>query len=127
MRDYTKGLTDYIAERLQLSDAQLPRPGEWAGSGNTIGSIGLRLGVLSLDQIEQIIDLQSREGRLFGELAVQLRFATHPQIQSILELQQFHRCLDTGGLLLMNGRLDLIELLQLLTDYMRIQWESEED
>ena len=43
---------DFLKEHFEFVDSDIPNPGEWSGSGNTLGSIGLRVGLLSLDQID---------------------------------------------------------------------------
>ena len=48
---------------------EMPKPGAWSQSGNTIGALALRLNLLALDQVEKIIEIQRTERDLFGELA----------------------------------------------------------
>lgn len=116
-RDYSKELGDFIAERLGEDPDDLPRSNGWAGSGNSIGALALRLGVLTLDQIEQVVDLQASDGQLFGELAKHLGFCSDVDVDRLLALQRLHRCLDQAALLVIDGRLDVPDLLRHLADF----------
>ena len=48
----------FLVERLQMPAFMLPQVGEWSGTGNTIGALALRLGVLDLQQIDEILTRQ---------------------------------------------------------------------
>ncbi len=109
----------YLAERLQLLPVEVPQPSDWSGSGNTLGSIGLRLGLLSLDEIDQIISRQCSDRRLFGEIGISLKILDEDQVRYLLVLQRFHRCLDLGAILVTEGRISFSELLDLMADYFR--------
>ena len=116
----TKDCQQFVAlleGRLGLSESDRPRAGSWAGTGNTLGSIGLRIGLLGLDEIDQIIAKQTSDSRLFGEIAVEAKFLTQEQVDTLLVLQHFHRCLDTSAPLVMEGRLGFGELLTLMAEY----------
>ena len=121
---YARELSGFLARRLGVPAEELPRDGEWAGSGNTIGSLALRLGVLSMDQIEQIIDQQADTAELFGEIGIGLGFLDKARVERLLELQRLHRCLDLGGLLVMEGNLELSALLELLAAFFKNQCDQ---
>ncbi len=110
----------FLSEHLELAPCEAPRPGAWVGSGNTLGSIGLRLGLLSLDQIDQITNRQSSDRRLFGEIGVDLEFLTGDQVDRLLLLQRFHRCLDLGALLVIEDRITFAALLDLIAEYLHL-------
>ena len=116
-REDSKALLELLAERLGIEPAQLPTPGNWAGSGNTIGALALRLGVLTLDQVEQAVDLQASDGKLFGEIVRALGYCTESDIDRLLALQRLHRCLDQAATLVMSGQLDMVELLEALAAF----------
>ena len=111
--------TTFLREKLDLSPCEVPRPGEWAGSGNTLGSIGLRLGLISLDQIDRIINRQNSDCRRFGEIGIGLKFLSDDQVERLLELQQFHRCLDLGSMLVIEDRITFPDLLSLMAEFFR--------
>ncbi len=116
----TKDCSDFsgfLERQLGLSESDRPRAGSWAGTGNTLGSIGLRAGLLGLDEIDQIISRQSSDSRLFGEIAVELKFLTPKQVDLLLVLQHFHRCLDLSAPLILEDRLNFGELLGLMATY----------
>lgn len=110
---------EFLKSALDLSDSDVPRPGEWTGSGNTLGSIGLRVGLISLDQIDQIVTRQSTDSRLFGEIGVSLKFISEEQVEHLLALQRFYRCLDLGATLVIEERVSLSTLLHVMADFFK--------
>lgn len=110
-------LIEFLSRRLGIPKEELPKAGEWAGSGNTIGSLALRMGVLNLDQIESIVDLQVSGEMRFGDTAVELGNLTGDQVDLLVRMQEFHRCIDLGGPLVMSGQLELAELVELLAAF----------
>lgn len=116
---------DFIERRLELSPSERPRAGAWAGTGNTLGSIGLRVGLIGLDEIDQIISKQSADNRLFGEIAIEAKFLSQAQVDVLLQLQHFHRCLDTSAPLVLEGRLQFDELLSLMAEFFRVAASQE--
>ena len=76
---------------------------DWAGTGNTIGAIALRLGLLNLDQIDQILAVQENERRLFGQIAVSEEILSEEQIGRLLSVQRMHYCVEHVEMLVMHG------------------------
>jgi hypothetical protein len=107
-------LGELLIERLGLEEVELPDPPPWSGGGNTVGSLALRLGLMTLDQVEQVIDLQASDESYFGDLSVKLGYLRQDQLDCILLLQRVHRLLDFGGLLVAERRLAVPTLLELL-------------
>ena len=110
---------DFLRTRLELTEEELPEPGEWADAGNTIGMLSLRMGLLSVEQIDHILELQEQEGntRRFGELAEFLGLLTHGQVSRLLAIQSLNRELELGERLVLNGRIDVAELVGHLKDF----------
>ncbi len=110
---------DFLMERLDLSDQQLPVPGEWADAGNTIGMLALRMNLLSVEQIDRILEQQEREGnvRRFGELAESLGLLSRAQVDRLLAVQTLNRELELGERLVMEGRLEIGELVRHLSHF----------
>jgi hypothetical protein len=110
---------DFLIDRLELSERELPVPGDWADAGNTIGMLALRMNLLSVDQIDRILELQESEGnsRRFGEVAESLKLLTHTQVARLLDVQTFNRELELGERLVMEGRLEIGDLIQHLSDF----------
>ena len=115
--EYSKELAEFLARRLGVDPADLPSSTGWAGSGNAIGALALRLGVLTLDQVEQVVDQQAGDARMFGELATALGFCTEDDIERLIEVQRLHRCVDQAALLVVDGRVDSAQLLAHLTAF----------
>jgi hypothetical protein len=117
LRDYSKELSDFLSVQLGIDSEQLPSAGGWVGSGNSIGALALRLGVMTLDEIEQVADLQAVDGELFGQVAHELGFCSKDDVVRLLQLQALHRCIDQSGLLYMASEVAIPKLLRLLADY----------
>jgi hypothetical protein len=110
---------DFLTDRLELSERELPVPGEWADAGNTMGMLALRMNLLSVEQIDSILELQEREGnvRRFGELAESLNLLSHAQVERLLAVQTLNRELELGERLVMDGRLEIADLVRHLSDF----------
>jgi len=79
---------EHLKSRLGLNPDELPEPGEWADAGNTIGMLALRMNLLTVEQIDQVLEIQEREGtaRRFGEVAESLGFLSHRQVARLLAI-----------------------------------------
>jgi len=110
---------DFLRTRLELTEEELPEPGEWADAGNTIGMLSLRMGLLAIEQIDQILEHQEQEGniRRFGELAEFLGLLSHAQVSRLLAIQSLNRELELGERLVLNGRMEVGELVGHLKDF----------
>ncbi len=115
----TEPFLDYLREQLQLDDQCIPDPGEWADAGNTIGMLALRMNLLTVEQIDQILDIQENagHGKLFGELAAELGFLNHEQVVRLLAIQKMNRQLEQGARLVLAGHIDLRTLIRHLDDF----------
>jgi hypothetical protein len=111
-------LAAFIARDLGVQLDKLPRPGPWSRSGLTIGALSLRLDVLTLENIDAIIEQQAREPKLFGELAVQLGFVSREEVERLLQIQQMHWALEVGEMLVLAGMIDLPKLADLLARFL---------
>ena len=89
----------------------------WPGHPDTIGAICLKLGFLKLDQIDVLLDEQSRKPRLFGELAIEKGFLTSQQVAALLQVQQLERDLAIGKVLVVAGHLTMDDLIAALTHH----------
>ena len=115
----TPPFVDFLRARLALADEELPQPGEWADAGNTIGMLALRMGLLSVEQIDHILESQEQEGsgRRFGELAESLGLLSHDQVARLLAIQSLNRELELGERLVLAGRIPVRELVRQLYDF----------
>lgn len=109
---------DYLAKRSGIDRADFPPSGQWAGAGDTFGAIALKMNLINMSTIDVILEAQSTEPLRFGELAVKLGMITDEQAARIVELQRFHRSLETGERLVVNGKLELPKLLRVLADFL---------
>lgn len=113
----TDELSLFLAERLGVSIEELPQPGIWAQSGNTIGAIALRMNRLTIDQVDDIINAQETESKLFGQIAIELGFIDKPELDRLLELQRFHWSFELGELVFVRGDVDLPKLLEFYVQF----------
>ena len=111
--------TEFLQQQLGLADHEVPEPGEWAHVGNTTGAVALRLGLLTVEQIDHILETQETEGqtKLFGEIAVELGYADQSEIERLLTIQRLNRRLELGEQLVLAGRVDLDTLLTHLREF----------
>lgn len=112
----TAEFEQYLFEQLSCTPPERLRS-DWAGTGNTIGALALRLGLLDLDQIDRILDVQEDDSRLFGEIAIGLGYLCDEQVQRLIELQQFHAIFEVGERQVVAGQLAISELLRVILRY----------
>jgi hypothetical protein len=110
---------NYLRTRLGLNGSDVPEPGEWADAGNTIGMLALRMNLLTVEQIDQILELQEKEGsvRRFGELAEALGLLSHRQVSRLLAIQALNRELELGERFVLSGRMEVSELVRHLHEF----------
>ncbi len=53
----TEEFTKFLIDQEVVTAEGSRHSSDWAGTGNTIGAIALRLGLLTLDQIDQILSI----------------------------------------------------------------------
>ena len=122
----TNDFLSFLKGRLKIEKGEMPVPGEWLYLANTIGAIALRSNVLSLEQLECILDRQeemqdsNEEHKLFGQLAVDLGYLTRHEVDRLLVLQQLNIQLSLAGQLVLGDSLDLELLLDIMREYLLI-------
>ena len=123
----TDNFLSFLKDRLKLEAGEMPAPGEWLYMANTIGAIALRSNVLSLEQLESILDAQEemqdadQKHKLFGQLAIDLGYLTRHEVDRLLELQQLNIQLSLAGQLVLGDSLDLESLLNIMREYLHDQ------
>ena len=126
----TNDFLSFLKDRLKLEAGEIPVPGEWLYLANTIGAIALRSNVLSLEQLECILDKQEEmqdadeEHRLFGQLAIDLGYLTPHEVGRLLELQQINIQLSLAGQLVLADSLDVESLLDIMREYSHDQSQN---
>ena len=116
-----KEISECVAARLGIAVSDLPQPGIWAQSGNTIGALALRVNLLTIDQVDEIINAQETSRKLFGEIAIELGFVQKSDVDRLLELQRFYWIFEIGELVYLRRDADLPELLELYAEFIRAQ------
>ena len=113
-----KEFNAYLAQRIHVDEADFPAVGQWSGAGDTFGAIALKMNLISMSSIDVILEAQANERLRFGQLAVKLGMINEEQAARILELQRFHRSLETGERLVVHGKVTLPDLLRILADFL---------
>ena len=110
---------EFLQERLHLEETEIPQAGEWSNVGNTVGALSLRLNLLTVDQIDRILEVQESDsrGKRFGELAVELEFLTQPQADRLLQIQKLNKRLERGEELVLSGKVEMESLVELLHEF----------
>lgn len=110
----------FLEARYGIDLAAASQPCEWSNLGNRIGAIALRLGVLTVDQIDQILEMQEdgRAWRRFGEIAVNQGFLTAEQLDRLCQIQWLHRHLEMGEAFVAGGHLDVHCLIKALGEFL---------
>jgi hypothetical protein len=112
--DCWQRMTEFLSRELGVPAASLPTPGAWSCTGLTIGALSLRLNVLTLDQIDVIIDQQATDGKRFGEIASAQGFLNDAQVERLLVLQRLHWAIEQAERLFIMERVDLAHMTALL-------------
>lgn len=107
----------FLSKSIGLGDDELPVLSPFLGTGNTIGAISFRMNLLEIKEIDQILEIQREEGKLFGQLAVHLGFLTPKQVERLVHLQQLHQYLEIGGRYVVAGHLSAARLIELLQQF----------
>jgi hypothetical protein len=79
-----------------------------------IGSIAAHHGLLRPDHIDAILDEQRRSGNRFGEIAVRLGFMTEEQVQTLVDIQQFRSHAEIAEALVLAGLVSHEDAVQML-------------
>jgi hypothetical protein len=118
------GFVEYLADCLEIGPDQRPSSGQWSRIGNTIGALALRLNLLSEADVDKVLEIQDARGGYFGEIAIEREFLTPAQVDRLLDVQKLHDDLNLGEQLVVDGRLDLPSLVNMLGQYMREQGDT---
>ena len=113
----TEEFTKFLIDQGVVTAEGSNHSSDWAGTGNTIGAIALRLGMLSLDQIDQILSIQENERRLFGQIAIAEEILSEVQIDRLLGVQRMHHCVEHVEMLAMHEGVDMKMLLKNLSAF----------
>ncbi len=109
----TEAYIDHIVNELNLSESERPSLGNWARVGTTLGALCLKLGLLDMEQINNLLELQDQTGGLFGDVAVELSYLSEEQVRKLLLIQKWTRRIDILDRLFINDRIDEEQLKKL--------------
>ncbi len=107
----------YLVEQGIVEVDEMPSGNSWIGTANTIGAIGLRLGLVGLAELESILALQESDRRLFGQIAISENVLTKDQLDTILAIQELHHILAKSEIMVASGDIELKKLLRALTEF----------
>ena len=112
------GFDEYLADLLDLDEAERPRASQWSRIGNTIGAMTLRLNLMSDTEVDAVLETQELAGGYFGEIAIRDGYLTEEQVDRVLELQQLHDQLYLAEQLVVAGKLDVASLIKNLSIFL---------
>ena len=117
----TEAFTKFLIDQGVVTADGSQHSSDWAGTGNTIGAIALRLGLLTLDHIDRILSVQEKERRLFGQIAVAEEILSEEQIDRLLAVQRMHHCVEHVEMLAMHEGVEVKLLLAKLAAFYETQ------
>jgi len=82
-----------------------------------IGALALRYDLMSPEQVEMVLQNLGPEQR-FGEIAVEHKFLTHDQVDSLLQIRNLEEIVEVGGNLLLKENLAAEKLLSLMSEFL---------
>jgi hypothetical protein len=68
--------------------------------------------------VEEVLETQEVTGGYFGEIAVRNGYLTESQVDRILELQQLHDQLSLAEQLVVEGKLDVVSMVDNLATFL---------
>ena len=112
---------DFLVQRGYVTASQVGQAtGQWSGRPDTIGAIALKLGFLSLEQIDTLLETQLQEKKLFGEIAVEKGMLSDEAVGRLLQVQKLDQSLDLGKVLVASGDLEVEKLVEALGQFLAI-------
>ncbi len=116
----------FLKSRMSLEDSELPVVGEWSNMGNTIGANALRTGLLSLEQVNNILIRQEseEEHQLFGQVAIQMAYLTPDDVDRLIAIQDLNMQLTLVGQMVLRGNLQLPCLLDIMRQYLAAESQT---
>ena len=75
----------------------------WRGRPDTLGAIALKVGVLTMEQIDALLEEQAHEHKLFGQVAIEREFLTSEQVERLWGIQELDAELHLGKVLVVGG------------------------
>lgn len=111
-------LTDFLVStgRIQREQLQLISREDWL-SREPIGRLALLHGLLSAADIDEILNRQLTDHRLFGEIAIQLGMLTSEQLDILYKGQSVRACVELVEDLALAGILDFGEGLNAAMEF----------
>lgn len=79
----------YLRSTGRLSHSDVERISRWAMSNREpIGMIAVAHGLITGEQIDEVLDRQRQSGEKFGQVGIELGLLTEKQVQTLLEIQR---------------------------------------
>ena len=91
LEDNVSAIDLALAMGVALNPIDTTPLGEMDLTKTTIGALSVRLGVLEVDDVHRILQIQNESGGHFGEIVENLGLLTPTQVESLLEVQKIAR------------------------------------
>ena len=115
----------FLTNKLGLENYDRPNTGQWSRVGSTIGALALKLNLMTESEVDKVLEMQDVEGGYFGELAVKAGCLSHAHVSALLAIQHLHDQLQLGEQLVVDGKLDVSELIRSLSEFQMTQADLE--
>jgi hypothetical protein len=109
---------DFLIEREVIPANVAKRLSERQVIREPIGMIAASHGILNALQIDKILDRQRGGKDRFGEIAVNLGFLTHEQVQILIKIQEFRTSSEIAEALALSGVLSVEDAGRYLGAYL---------
>lgn len=111
-------LTEFLMEQGSVSRGDGERVAEWARQSNDLlGSIAMDHGLLSCDQIREVLRQQRQQGELFGDACVKLGYLGERELAVLLRAQEMRRNRCEMERLMLLGAIEVEQSDQLLSGF----------
>ena len=88
-----------------------------------IGMLAFRHGMISGADIDRVLEAQRHDGRVFGELAVEMGLLTTEQIQALLCVQRYRYAVEVAEALALSGLVPPGRILPALGEFLSARAE----
>jgi len=109
---------NFLQSTGRLSADEVERISRWAASNREpIGMIAVAHGLITGEQIDEVLDHQRRSGSKFGQIGVELGLLTEKQVQTLLEIQHHRTVMAVLEAMALSESLPLIEGLRAQSEF----------
>ncbi len=114
--NYYEHFTEFVAIKLGIGRSTIPKPSSWSESGNTVGALALKLGVLTTEAIDRVLIEQQEQSLKFIEASISLGLMNRKQSEQILHIQLLHKNQTLLEMMLLNDQINIEDIWKILSE-----------